>query len=103
MKIRISKNKWEEIGKRYGWLKEGQTQYGEDYEYRATYEVEVPKDHLASSKVVKQYPVSEFAEIEKYDDGYFSVVNLIHGVEVYWTKIWADAKLHAMGVGASLK
>jgi hypothetical protein len=51
----------------------------EDIDYTVTYEVPVPPDHTADSRVLKVYPVSQFAEIEKYDDGYFGVVNLIHG------------------------
>lgn len=52
---------------------------------------------------MKVYPISKFAEIEKYKDGYFAVVNLIHGTQVFWTKKWQEAKERAGDIGAVYK
>lgn len=67
--------------------------------YEKIYEVEIPKDHNVMSEHVKTYPAGRFAEIEKYADGYFAVVNRVHGTQVFWTKKWQEAKERASDIG----
>tara|TARA_Y100000310_G_scaffold327695_1_gene394454 strand:+ start:2862 stop:3173 length:312 start_codon:yes stop_codon:yes gene_type:complete len=62
--------------------------------YEENYEVPVPPE-MAGARVVKTYPMGRFVEIEKYDNGYFGVVGVVHGTTVLWTRKWDVAKSRA--------
>ena len=60
------------------------------------YGITAPADHT-SLNCVREYhwktkAGEEYASIEKYEDGYFEVVNLVHGQTVLYTKSWNQAK-----------
>ena len=94
--VKISRTEWTNIGKVAGWMdeypedKSGPTPEEEQSHYEGIYEVPVPADHK-NGKLLKTYEVGRHAEIEKYSDGYFEIINLVHGKPTHYTKNWSEA------------
>jgi hypothetical protein len=92
--IKLTQHEWYNLGKIAGWIDENDSKINEEnneQNYQDLYKTPVPKDFY-NGKLIKTYQFGQHAEIERYDNGYFVVVNLVHGTNVLYTKNWKIAK-----------